>query len=50
MYLIGHKGGSIAINREITMCSIWRQMTELDETELDMVKGFIKGLKAAKKC
>lgn len=48
MYLIGHKGGRIAINREITMSTILNQLPDLEDKELEMTADFIKGLKLAR--
>lgn len=47
MYLIGHKGVKIAINREISMTTIFNQLPDLTDQQLAMVADYIRGLKAA---
>ena len=49
MYLIGHKGVKVAVNREISMSTIINQLPDLDDKELEMAADFIKGLKLARK-
>lgn len=47
MYLIGHKGVKVAVNREISMTTILNQLPDLNEQQLTMVADYIRGLKAA---
>lgn len=47
MYLIGHKGVKVAVNREISMSTIINQLPDLDDRQLSMVADYIRGLKAA---
>lgn len=47
MYLIGHKGVRVAVNREISMTTIINQLPDLDDIQLEMTADYIRGLKAA---
>ena len=49
MYLIGEKGGRIAVNREISMSTIINQLPDMEDRELEMTSDHIKGLKLARK-
>lgn len=49
MYLIGEKGGRIAVNREISMSTIINQLPDMEDRELEMTSDYIKGLKLARK-
>lgn len=49
MYLIGHKGVKVAINREDSLHTIINQLEELDGKQLKMVEDYIRGLRAAEK-
>ena len=49
MYLIGEKGGRIAVNREISMRTIINQLPGMEDRELEMTSDYIKGLKLARK-
>lgn len=47
MYLNGHKGIKIAVNREISISTILNQLPDLSDQQLGMVADYIRGLKAA---
>ena len=47
MYLIGHKGVGVAVNREISMATIINQLPDLDDRQLEQVADFIWGVKTA---
>lgn len=49
MYLIGEKGGRVAVNREISMSTIMNQLPDMEDRELEMTADFIRGLKMARK-
>lgn len=47
MYLIGHKGVRIAVNREASVETITGQLSDLTDQQLVMVSDYIRGLVAA---
>jgi len=48
MYLNENRGVKVAVNREITMATIFNQVPDLEDRELEMTADFIRGLKLAR--